>query len=213
MSNGKKKRKLRQLKLDGSSKRVRPPYAGMFKKAERQRRTSLGHRVDSKAEMKIAKWLIENEKAFRTHGALKSDEGVCVTHEELKKIVVSEAKKHGKSQEEIGLLLKRFDLVSAFENVSRYDFRVTGSQRREYYIEYWGLCNPKLEINEKNLRRNYPRKMIEYTFVKKPLKEHLYERSNLKLISLYRKDLKKLDEKLRPVKELEQPGLLTRWFG
>lgn len=165
----------------------------------------------SSAESAVEKWLASKGILFDRHAKIGSTTGL-----DTATIVRREIERHGKADGTFELVSKKFDVSKALEN-ARCDFRIesvnTSTKKLEtYFIEYWGLCNPKIEVSAKTLRKMHNRLIILYTFVKKPLKEEIYSRNGLNLVSLFRKDLNKLDEKLGFLEKLEQPQKMLGSF-
>jgi hypothetical protein len=127
----------------------------------------------------------------------------------------------GFSSEERGLLTSKLKLrkIDGSRSIGRYDFKVEGTNRNTgkeetYYVEYWGMYNPNIKITKENLRRLYNRLLVNYTFIKKPLKEKYYNALGLNLISLTRAELRKqvLDDKLKCLLDLDQRHLISRYL-
>lgn len=127
----------------------------------------------------------------------------------------------GFSSDERELLTNKLKLKKIDNNksVGRYDFKIEGVNKSTgkdevYYVEYWGMYNPNVKITKETLRRLYNRLLVNYTFIKKPLKEKYYNALGLNLISLTRTELKKqtLDDKLKCLLDLDQKHLISRYM-
>lgn len=182
-----------QLDLAGKPKRGKFKYGQLYSKGGQ-----------SSAESAVEGWLASRGILFDRHALIGSADGL-----DTATIVRHELERHGKADGTFELISKKFDVSKALEN-ARCDFRIEGvdtstKKLGTYFIEYWGLCNPKIEVSAKTLRKMHNRLIILYTFVKKPLKEEIYSRNGLTLVSLFRRDLNRLDEKLGFLEKLEQP--------
>lgn len=181
-----------QLDLTGKPKR-RTKYGQLYSKGGQ-----------SSAESAVEEWLTSRGILFERHARIGSADGI-----DSATIVRKELERHGKTEDAFELISKKLDVSKALEN-ARCDFRIEGTspatgKADAYFIEYWGLCNPKIEISKRTMRKMHKRLIILYTFVKKPVKEEIYSRNKMKLVSLFRRDLNKLDEKLGFLEKLEQP--------
>lgn len=182
-----------QLDLTGNPKRGKIRYGQLYSKGGQ-----------SSAESGVEAWLTSKGILFDRHALIGSAEGLDVAA-----IVKAELQKHGKQCDAFELISNRLDMSKALNN-ARCDFRIEGvnpltKKLEAHFIEYWGLCNPKIEVSKKTMRKMHNRLVILYTFVKKPVKEEIYSRNGLKLVSLFRRDLNRLDEKLGFLEKLEQP--------
>lgn len=182
-----------QLDLTGKPKRRKIRYGQLYSRGGQ-----------SSAESAIEGWLASKKIFFDRHALIGSAEGL-----DSAAVVRGELERHGKGNEAFKIVSEKLDISRAVNN-ARCDFKVEGmdpsNQNMEtYFIEYWGLCNPKIEVSKKAMRKMHSRLVVLYTFVKKPIKEEIYSRNGLKLVSLFRPDLKRLDEKLGFLEKLEQP--------
>lgn len=182
-----------QLDLTGKPKRGKIKYGQLYSKGGQ-----------SGAESAVEEWLASRGILFDRHALIGSAEGLDVAA-----IVKTELQKHGKHCEAFELISNKLDMSKALNN-ARCDFRIEGvnpstKNLETHFVEYWGLCNPKIEVSKKTMRKMHNRLVALYTFVKKPVKEEIYSRNGLKLVSLFRPDLKRLDEKLGFLEKLEQP--------
>lgn len=182
-----------QLDLTGKPKRRKIKYGQLYSKGGQ-----------SGAESAVEEWLASKGILFERHALIGGADGIDAIA-----IVRNELEKHGKPDGAFELLCEKFDISKALNN-ARCDFRIEGinpstKNLETHFIEYWGLCNPKIEISKKTLRKMHNRLVVFYTFVKKPVKEEIYARNGLRLVSLFRPDLKRLDEKLGFLEKLVQP--------
>ncbi len=219
MASGKNEPAIKQSDLEGKpAKRGRIKYRKLFSrrsKKEAEETSKDGQRADSDSEKKVIAWLNEHRVAFEAHGAIPSS-GRSVDANGLLEQVLS-----GFSPEERELLTSKLKLKKTDGNrsIGRYDFKIEGTNRNTgkheiYYVEYWGMYNPNVRITKENLRRLYNRLLVNYTFIKKPLKEKYYSALGLNLISLTRKELRKqvLDDKLKCLLDLDQKHLISRYL-
>ncbi len=189
-----------QLDLAGKPKLRKFKYGQLYSKGGQ-----------SGAESAVEAWLASKGILFDRHARIGSAEGLDVAA-----IVKTELQKHGKHCASFELISNRLDMSKALNN-ARCDFKIEGinpstKNLETHFIEYWGLCNPKIEVSKKTMRKMHNRLVILYTFVKKPIKEEIYSRNGLKLVSLFRPDLKRLDEKLGFLEKLEQPQKMLGSF-
>jgi hypothetical protein len=219
MTSEKEGSTIRQTDLEGKpAKRGRVKYRKLFSKhSKKKTRESpkVGPRADSESEQKVIAWLDEHGIAFAAHGAIPTA-SIGIDVNKLMEEILS-----GFSSEERELLTTKLNLrkIDSKRSVGRYDFKIEGTDRSTgkheiYYIEYWGMYNPNVKITKENLRRLYNRLLVNYTFIKKPLKEKYYNALGLNLISLTRTELKKpvLDDKLKPLLNLDQRHLISRYM-
>ncbi len=183
-----------QVDLTGKPKRERFRYGQLYSRGGQ-----------SSAESGVEAWLASKGILFDRHALIGSAEGL-----DIAAIVKTELQKHGKNcGEAFELISNKLDMSKALNN-ARCDFKIEGvnpstKELEAHFIEYWGLCNPKIEVSRKTMRKMHNRLVILYTFVKKPVKEEIYSRNGLRLVSLFRRDLNKLDEKIGFLEKLEQP--------
>jgi len=219
MTPSTRERASRQLTMDGKpAKRGRIKYRKLFSRHKTKKKAQAGtrqNRGESEAEERIISWLDENKISFEAHGAIPRGR-IPVDANKLLEEVLSNFSAEDRELLTTKLQLKKIDSNRAF---GRYDFKVEGNNRitgkpETYFIEYWGMYNPNVKITKENLRRLYNRLLINYTFIKKPLKEKYYRSIGLNLISLTRSELKKqvLDEKLGCLLSLEQRHLITNFM-
>jgi hypothetical protein len=210
---------VKQIDLEGKpAKRGRIKYRKLFSRRSKKKTeesATVGRRADSEAEQKVIAWLEEHGIAYAAHGAIPSAGTSIDINKALEEIL------SGFSSEERELLTSKLKLgkIDSNRSVGRYDFKIEGTNRSTgkheiYYIEYWGMYNPNVKITKENLRRLYNRLLVNYTFIKKPLKEKYYNALGLNLISLTRTELKKqaLDDKLKPLLNLDQRYLISRYM-
>jgi hypothetical protein len=208
-----------QIDLEGKpAKRGRIKYRKLFSKRSRKKDAGTRTedlRAESEAEGRIIEWLREHGVAFEAHGAIPHL-GKNVDPNKLLEDILSSF-----PPEEKELLTKRLKLKKIDNNrsVGRYDFKVEGTDNATkkhvtYYIEYWGMYNPNVKVTRESLRRLYNRLLVNYTLIKRPLKEKYYRSLGLRLISLTRSDLKKqsLDEKLGCLLNLKQDDLISSFL-
>jgi hypothetical protein len=209
----------KQIDLEGkTAKRGRIKYRRLFSKRSKKKKPESGtgdYRADSEAEEKVIEWLKEHGIFFEAHGAIPHPGKAVDANKLLEKILSSFP------SDERELLTSKLKLKKIENNrsVGRYDFRVEGTDKATgkhvtYYIEYWGMYNPNVKVTKESLRRLYNRLLVNYTLIKKPLKEKYYDSLGLKLISLTRSDLKKqsLDEKLDCLLNIDQNHLISRYM-
>lgn len=183
-----------QVDLTGKPKLERFRYGQLYSKGGQ-----------SSAESAVEGWLASKGILFDRHALIGSAEGLDVAA-----IVKAELQKHGKNcGEAFELISGKLDVSKALNN-ARCDFKVEGvnpstKKLETHFIEYWGLCNPKIDISKRTMRKMHNRLVILYTFVKKPVKEEIYSRNGLRLVSLFRPDLGRLEGKLGFLEKLEQP--------
>jgi hypothetical protein len=219
MTPAKKVSDIKQTDLEGKpAKRGRIKYRKLFSKRSKGKTDDAppgGLRADSESEGKVIAWLNERGIAFEAHGAIPSA-GTNVDVNQLLEEVLS-----GFSTDERELLTTKLKLkkIDSNKSIGRYDFKVEGVNRSTgkneiYYVEYWGMYNPNVKITKVTLRRLYNRLLVNYTFIKKPLKEKYYMALGLNLISLTRTELKKqaLDDKLKCLLDLDQKHLISRYM-
>jgi len=221
------KRRERQTDLGGGVRRLKPRFGKLYTKAEPHMVGS--HRMQSAAEARIAEALVKLGLSFDTHGALeRSPLTTIATREELLLSVenaFTKLREEGVDDDGAGcrtLVMERARKIlhgEGLPEMGRYDFRVEGvnpasGEFETHYLEYWGLYNPKAKINARSMRRNVTRNVIDYTFVKKPVKEALFY-AGRKLISINPQDLRKtgmLEEKLSCLKGLIQTHTLKHYL-
>lgn len=219
MSSEKEEPAIKQTDLEGKpAKRGRIKYRKLFSRRSKKKTEeapTTGVRADSEPEKKIIAWLREHGLAFAAHGVIPNA-GKSVDANGLLEEVLS-----GFTSEEKELLTSKLKLrkIDSSRSVGRYDFKIEGTNRSTgkheiYYIEYWGMYNHSVKITKENLRRLYNRLLVNYTFIKKPLKEKYYNALGLNLISLTRAELKKqvLDDKLKCLLSLDQRHLISRYM-
>jgi hypothetical protein len=176
-----------QLDLFGGKKKRRFRFGPAFKRAGKH---------DSPAEAKIALWLDRNGISHRAHQRI-------VPARLAKKGVFSEEEKAELVKGAPEAVLAKVDLARVRPELFRTDFVVEGAGRK-IFIEYFGLWNPKAKTDKKSLRQRHARQVAIYTFVKFPLKKRLYEKSGAETIFIFPGELGKLDEKLAPLKGIDQ---------
>jgi hypothetical protein len=209
----------KQIDLEGKpAKRGRIKYRKLFAKHSRKKKqqVTIGqYRAESGAEGKIIEWLKEHGIAFESHGAIPQASTLADANKLVEEILSSF------TPEERELLTTKLKLkkIDNSRSIGRYDFKVEGvndstGKFETYYIEYWGMYNPNVKITRENMRRLYNRLLVNYTVIKKPLKEKYYKLMGLNLISLTRAELKKqvLDEKLSCLLTLDQKHLISRYM-
>jgi hypothetical protein len=210
---------IKQTDLEGKpAKRGRVKYRKLFSKHSRKKTEqapSGNLRADSESEGKVIAWLKEHDIAFEAHGAIPRPN----IHIDVNALLAEVLSKF--APDEIELLTSKLKLkkIDNSRSVGRYDFKIEGANKNTgkhetYFIEYWGMYNPNVKITKENLRRLYNRLLVNYTFIKKPLKEKYYQALGLNLISLTRTELKKqaLDEKLKCILDLDQRHLISRYI-
>lgn len=226
----KRKRPPRQLTLYGSAKKRRPKFRKLYTQASSHKIGA--HKLQSAAEARIARVLFEMGLSFDTHGLLrvpksknKKNDGVSV--EWLLEIVEDALISLGRDGDDEDKETERELVLAHAKRIfkkhlpchARYDFRVQGENQRTgkfetHYIEYWGMHNPKAKINKRAMLRNVTRNVIEYTFIKKPVKEAVFYKGK-NLISLHPSDLRKkesLEKKLKHLGNLVQKHTLEHYF-
>ncbi|WXG44100.1 MAG: hypothetical protein WED04_08715 [Promethearchaeati archaeon SRVP18_Atabeyarchaeia-1] len=209
-----------QIDLQGKrTRRGRIKYRKLFSRRSKKKRpeTIVGDiRADSGAEAKVITWLKEHDLVFEAHGAIPHSRRKVDANKLVEEIL------SGFSSERRELLASKLKLKKIENNrsIGRYDFKVEGTSRSNgkhevYYIEYWGLYNPNVEVTKDSLRKLYNRLLVNYTLIKKPLKEKYYRAIGLNLISLTRANLKKksLDEKLGCLLDLDQNHLISKFMS
>jgi len=209
----------KQTDLEGKpAKRGKIKYRKLFSshsKKKKEERSTGGLRADSDSEGRVIAWLKEHRVAFEAHGAIPNA-GKYVDINKLLEEILSRF-----SSEERELLTSKLKLkkIEGSRSIGRYDFKIEGidkstGKHETYYVEYWGMYNPNVKITKENLRRLYNRLLINYTFIKKPLKEKYYSALGLNLISLTRTELRNqvLDDKLKCLVDLDQRHLISRFL-
>ncbi len=219
MTPSKEELGIKQTDLEGKpAKRGRVKYRKLFSKHSRKKteQPPFGDfRADSESEGKVIAWLREHGLSFEAHGAIPHA-NTDIDVNALLAEVLSEF-----TPDEIELLMSKLKLkkIDNSRSIGRYDFKIEGANKttgkhETYYVEYWGMYNPNVKITKENLRRLYNRLLVNYTFIKKPLKEKYYAALGLNLISLTRTELRKqvLDEKLKCLLDLDQTHLISRYM-
>jgi hypothetical protein len=220
MAPEKEEFRTKQIDLEGKpAKRGRIKYRKLFSKHSKRKTaeaSTTGSRADSESEARVIAWLEEHGLAFEAHGAIPNA-GTNINVNGLLQEILSAF-----SSEERELLTSRLKLgkINSTKSIGRYDFKIEGTNRSTgkheiYYVEYWGMYNPNIKITKGNLRRLYNRLLVNYTFIRKPLKEKYYNALKLNLISLTRAELRKpvLDDKLKPLLDLDQRYLISRYMS
>ena len=209
----------KQIDLEGKpAKRGKIKYRKLFakhSKGKKQQVTIGQHRAESEAEGKIIEWLKEHGIAFESHGAIPQA-GAHVDSNKLFEEILSSFTPEDRELLETKLKLKKID---SNRSIGRYDFKVEGVNRNTgkfetYYVEYWGMYNRNVKVTKESMRKLYNRLVVNYTLIKKPLKEKYYRLMGLNLISLTRAELKKqaLDDKLGCLLNLDQKHLISRYM-
>jgi hypothetical protein len=219
MTPSKEDLETKQTDLEGKpAKRGRVKYRKLFSKHSRKKSEQLpsgNFHADSESEGKVIAWLMEHEIAFEAHGAIPHANTYVDVNALLTEVLSTF------TPDEIELLTSKLKLkkIDNSRSIGRYDFKIEGidkntGKHETYYVEYWGMYNPNVKITKENLRRLYNRLLVNYTFIKKPLKEKYYEALGLNLISLTRAELKNqtLDEKLKCLLDLDQRHLISRYM-
>jgi hypothetical protein len=210
---------VKQIDLEGvKARRGRIKYRKLFSKHSKKKNPESGTgslRAESGAEERVIEWLKDHHIAFEAHGAIPHLRKNLDANDLLLEILSTFP------QDEKDLLTTKLKLKKIENNrsIGRYDFKVEGTDKASgkhltYYIEYWGMYNPNVKVTKESLRRLYNRLLVNYTLIKKPLKEKYYQSLGLNLISLTRSDLKKpcLDQKLGCLLDLNQDHLLSRFM-
>lgn len=212
-------RRVKQTDLEGKpAKRGRIKYRKLFtshSRRKKQQTTSGQHVAESEAEGKIIEWLKEHGIAFESHGAIPQTRTPVDANKLLEEILSS----FTPEQRELLTIKLKLKKIDSNRSIGRYDFKVEGINRNTgkpetYYIEYWGMYNPSVKITKENMRKLYNRLLVNYTLIRKPLKERYYELMGFNLLSLTRTEISKraLDEKLSCLLNLEQKHLLSKYM-
>jgi hypothetical protein len=209
----------KQIDLEGkTAKRGRIKYRKLFSKHSKKKKPESEEddlRAESEAEGKVIEWLKDHRIVFEAHGAIPHI-GKNLDANNLLQDILSRFPPDEKELLTTKLKLKK---IENNRSIGRYDFKVEGTDKAAgkhvtYYIEYWGMYNPNVKVTKESLRRLYNRLLVNYTLIKKPLKEKYYQLLGLNLISLTRSDLKKpsLDQKLGCLLNLKQDHLISSFM-
>lgn len=213
------KERVRQTDLEGKpAKRGRIKYRKLFTShSKKKKQQTIGGQdgAESEAEGKIIEWLKEHDIAFESHGAIPQTRTPVDANKLLEEILSS----FTPEQRELLTTKLKLKKIDSNRSIGRFDFKVEGINRKTgktetYYIEYWGMYNPSVKVTKENLRRLYNRLLVNYTLIRKPLKEKYYQLMGLNLLSLTRPEIKKkvLDEKLGHLLNLEQKHLISKYM-
>ena len=209
----------KQIDLEGgTARRGRIKYRKLFSKRSRRKNleSETGSlRAESEAEGKVIEWLKDHHIIFEAHGAIPHLSKNIDANNLLQEIL----SRFGQDEKDLLTTKLKLKKIENNRSIGRYDFKVEGINKATgkhvtYYIEYWGMYNPNVKVTKESLRRLYNRLLVNYTLIKKPLKEKYYQSLGLNLISLTRSDLRKLnlDQKLGCLLDLNQDDLLSSFM-